>query len=157
MAVFTSSPLSLEPAWIDHNGHLNMAFYSVLFDRGVDQVWDNFGLGLDYVKTSGMTTFAAEFHVRYVRELKLGDLVTSTFQILDHDAKRVHSFQELRHVDGWLAATGETLHLSIDQSGPRVAAFPDDVQARIAAMAQDHADLPHPDGAGRRIGLRQGA
>ena len=22
--------------WIDYNGHLNMAFYNVLFDKGVD-------------------------------------------------------------------------------------------------------------------------
>ena len=28
--------MQIEQAWIDYNGHLNMAYYHVLFDRGVD-------------------------------------------------------------------------------------------------------------------------
>ena len=145
----------VKPEWIDYNGHLNMAFYSVLFDQGVDEVWEAFGLGPEYSKARGMTTYLAEFHIRYVRELHEGDAVTSTFQILDHDAKRIHSYQELHHPDGWLAATGESLHLSIDQWGPKVAAFPDDVQARIAAMAAKHRPLPRPEGAGGSIAIRR--
>jgi len=147
--------MAVRSEWIDHNGHLNMAYYSVLFDHGVDDAWAQFGLGVDYVKSRGMTTFAAEFHIRYVRELHEGDQVTSTFQIIEHDAKRIHSYQELWHTDGWLAATGETLHLSIDQTGPKVAPFPDDIQARIAAMAAEHATLPRPEGAGGQITLRR--
>ena len=37
--LFRSSPMQVEADWIDYNGHLNMAFYSVLFDRGIDQLW----------------------------------------------------------------------------------------------------------------------
>lgn len=151
--IFISEPMTLEPEWIDYNGHLNMAFYSVLFDRGVDQVWEGFGLGPEYMAARGMTTYAAEFHIRYLRELKLGDRVRATFQLIDHDPKRLHSWQELVHEDGWVAASGENLHLSIDTSGPRVAAFPDDVQERIGAMARDHAALPRPKGLGRPIAI----
>jgi acyl-CoA thioester hydrolase len=77
----------------------------------------------------------------------------STFHLLDHDTKRFHSFQELYHEDGWLAATGEGLTLHVDLGGPRVAPMPEDVQARVAAMAQAHASLPTPEGVGRRIGI----
>ncbi|MHA6263922.1 thioesterase family protein [Arenibacterium sp. CAU 1754] len=154
-APFMSSPMAVEPEWIDYNGHLNMAFYSVLFDRGVDQVWDTFGLGPDYSKARGMTTYNAEFHIRYIRELHQGDRVRSSFHIVACDAKRIHSFQELYHEDGWLAATGESLFLSIDQSGPRVAPFPGDVMDRINAMAAEHSALPLPEGVGRKIGLDQ--
>lgn len=153
--LFKSSFMSVEPEWIDYNGHLNMAFYSVLFDRGVDEVWEQFGLGPDYSAARGMTTYNAEFHIRYMRELHEGDRVTSSFQIIDHDPKRIHSYQELFHEDGWLAATGESLFLSIDQSGPRVAPFPEDVMEKIADMAKNHAALPRPDGVGRKIGLSQ--
>lgn len=153
--VFVSGLMEIEPEWIDYNGHLNMAFYSVLFDRGVDQVWETFGLGPEYMAARGMTTYAAEFHIRYLRELKLGDRVRATFQVLDHDAKRIHSWQDLVHEDGWIAASGENLHLSIDQAGPKVAAFPEDVLNRIAALAEAHAGLPRPEGAGRPIGIRR--
>ena len=31
-APFVSSVMRVEPQWIDYNGHLNMAYYNVLFD-----------------------------------------------------------------------------------------------------------------------------
>ena len=35
-APFVSSMMRVEPQWIDYNGHLDMAYYNVLFDRAVD-------------------------------------------------------------------------------------------------------------------------
>ena len=32
-APFVSSVMTVEKDWIDYNGHLNMAYYNVLFDR----------------------------------------------------------------------------------------------------------------------------
>ncbi len=72
LAPFVSSLMKVEPAWIDYNGHLNMAYYNVLFDRAVDEVFELLGCGADYVK-KGFSTFTAEVHVRYLRELKEGD------------------------------------------------------------------------------------
>ena len=43
-APFVSSLMEVEPAWIDYNGHLNMAYYNVLFDRAVDEVFELLGL-----------------------------------------------------------------------------------------------------------------
>ena len=44
-APFVSSLMRVEPQWIDYNGHLNMAYYNVLFDRAVDEVYELLGLG----------------------------------------------------------------------------------------------------------------
>ena len=151
---FRSSEMKVLPEWIDFNGHLNMAYYNVLFDQGVDQAYGDIGLGPEYQRT-GCTTYVAEFHVCYLRELHEGDRVYTTFQLLDHDEKRFHSFQELWHVDGWLAATAEGLTLHVDQSGPRVAPMPDHILTRLDAMRQNHAKLPTPAQAGRRIGIRR--
>lgn len=153
-APFRSSEMKVLPEWIDFNGHLNMAYYNVLFDQGVDQAYGDIGLGPEYQRT-GCTTYVAEFHVCYLRELHEGDRVYTTFQLLDHDEKRFHSFQELWHVDGWLAATAEGLTLHVDQSGPRVAPMPDHILTRLDAMRQNHAKLPTPAQAGRRISIRR--
>src|SRR5437016_3948413 len=93
-APFVSSVMRVEPAWIDYNGHLNMAYYNVLFDRAVDEVFEMLGCGADYV-AKGFSTFTAEVHVRYLRELKEGDPVRVTFQLLDYDSKRMHYFEQL--------------------------------------------------------------
>ncbi len=50
--LFVSSLMHVEPAWIDYNGHLNMAYYNVLFDRAVDEAFERLGCGLEYVKNS---------------------------------------------------------------------------------------------------------
>jgi acyl-CoA thioester hydrolase len=152
---FLSTPMPIEPEWIDYNGHLNMAFYNVLFDRGVDQVWERLGFGPDYTTARGLTTYTAEFHIRYLRELHLGDAVRVRFQLLDHDAKRFHFYQELIHTDGWIAASAEGLSLHIDQSGPRVAPMPPDILANMSALLSEHATLPVPATIGQPIGIRR--
>lgn len=153
-APFMSAPMELEEQWLDYNGHLNMAYYNVLFDRGVDQIWSQLGFGPDYIKRTGHTTFSAEFHVCYLRELHMGAKVRASFQLLDHNDRSFHFYQELIHEDGWVSATGEGLGLHIDMSGPRVAAMPDDIQARVDALFASHRQMPRPDRVGRQMAIR---
>jgi acyl-CoA thioester hydrolase len=152
-APFVSGLMEMEPEWIDYNGHLNMGYYSVLFDRGADQAYALLGFGQEYAATRQLTTYTAEFHVRYIRELHPGDRLRVSFHLIDHDSKRFHFWQELTHEDGWLAATGEGLALHVDMRGPKVTPMPDDILARMTAMRRAHAALPLPEGLGRRIGL----
>jgi acyl-CoA thioester hydrolase len=154
-APFVSKAMDIEKDWIDYNGHLNMAYYNVLFDRCADAALDAMGMGLDYVKERRLTIYTAEVHVCYVQELHLDHKVTVSFQLLDHDDKRLRAYQEIRHVDGWLAATSETLSLHVDMAGPKVAPFPADVLAKVEAMRAAHAALPTPERAGRSIGIRR--
>lgn len=148
-------PMTVEDAWIDYNGHLNMAYYNVLFDRAADALFDLLCIGADYAKTEASTIFTAEMHVRYLRELHAGDTVTSTLQIIDHDAKRLHGYQEIRHSDGWVAASAEALWLHVDMSGPKVAPFPDAVAEHIARLQSDHDRVGRPDNVGTPIGIRR--
>lgn len=152
-----SSPLSIRPEWIDYNGHLNLAYYHVLFDQGADEDLAALGLGADYARSRGMTTYVAENHVCYVREVFQRDSVFVTGQIVDFDEKRLHIYQELRHEDGWLAATLEGLVLSIDMSGPKVAPWPEDVLDAITAAAAQDALLPRPERLGLSVGIRRKA
>ena len=152
-APFVSSVMKVEPACIDYNGHLNMAYYNVLFDRAVDEVFELVGCGADYVKT-GFSTFTAEVHVRYVRELKDGDPVRVTFQLLEYDAKRMHYFEQLFHAEeGWVSATSENMSLHVDMNAKKVAPFPASVTKRLKQMKASHAQLPVPEAAGRKIAM----
>jgi acyl-CoA thioester hydrolase len=154
-APFVSRVMDIEKDWIDYNGHLNMAYYNVLFDRCSDDAFEVMGLGPSYAVERKLTIYTAEVHVCYVRELHLGDRVTVTFQLLDHDDKRLRSYQEIHHTDGWLAATSEALSLHVDMAGPKVAPFPADIAARVEAMRAAHAGLPVPERAGRAIGIKR--
>ena len=153
-APFVSSIMTVEPQWIDYNGHLNMAYYNVLFDRAVDEAYELIGVGLDYLKQHRHSTFTAEVHVRYVRELKQDDPVRVTFQLLGYDAKRIHYFEQLFHAtEGWVSATSENMTLHVDMTVKKVAPFPDSVMRSLAAMKAAHERLPRPEAAGQRIAM----
>ncbi len=153
-APFLSSVMQIEPQWIDYNGHLNMAYYNVMMDRAIDQLWLHLGIGPTYMKERHGSTFTAEAHVRYLREIHQGDPVQVAVWMLAADEKRIHTFEELRHAtDGWISATSENITLHIDMKVRKVAPFPSDIQARIAAVLATHDVLPRPEGIGRKVAM----
>jgi acyl-CoA thioester hydrolase len=153
-APFVSSIMTVEPQWIDYNGHLNMAYYNVLFDRAVDEVYELLGVGPSYLKRSGNTTMTAEIHVRYLRELHVNTPTRVRFQLLDYDDKRMHYYEELIHGhEGWVSATSENMTLHVNMSAKKVSPWPQDVMARFALMKAAHAKLPVPADAGRQIAM----
>jgi len=153
-APFVSTVMQIEPQWIDYNGHLNMAYYNVMMDRAIDQMWLHLGIGPTYMKERHGSTFTAECHVRYLREIHLGDPVQISVFLIAADAKRLHTFEELRHAtEGWLSATSENMTLHVAMASRRTAPFPPDIRARIDAVLNAHAVLPRPEGIGRSVGM----
>ena len=144
------------PEWIDHNGHLNVAFYLLAFDHATDTFFTWFGLTEEYRLRTRKTTFALECHLTYDREVVAGDPLRITTQLLDHEAKRVHFFHEMYHArEGWLAATNESISMQIDMDARRSANFEPDIQERLAAMAAAHGRLERPARASSVIAIRR--
>ncbi|MFT4116073.1 thioesterase family protein [Bradyrhizobium sp.] len=140
------------PEWIDINGHMNMAYYGVVFDRGNYAAGDALGLGADYVEGSSHGIFAAETHTLYFRELHLGDRLRVRTQIVSADTKRLHFAHEIYHIaSGERAAAQEVMYLHVNLTSRRVTPFLDSVQPRIEAAREIHASLPIPDWCGRRL------
>jgi acyl-CoA thioester hydrolase len=139
----------VEPAWIDYNGHMNMAYYNLVFDQALDHVFDHLGIGAQYVRSGMGSCFTVEIHVTYIAELKLHDPIRVSFQLLDWDDKRLHLFGQMYHAGGnILAATSEQMSLHVDMRTRKAGPFPADIQRRIAALMRDHAELPRPEQVG---------
>jgi acyl-CoA thioester hydrolase len=146
---FVSSPMRVDPAWIDYNGHLNTAYYGVLFDRAVDEAFLACGMGPDYVRDRGMSYFLVENRIRHLREIGRRDRVRMTLQLLDVDDKRMRYVLEMRETkDGWIAATSEQLALHVDMRTRKTTPFPDDIRAALESMKAAHSAKPAPDWAG---------
>ena len=140
--------------WIDANGHMNLAYYVVLFDYATDALFDALGIGRLYKDATNHGTFVAETHNLYQRELLVGERVRVATQILGTDSKRLHLAHEMFSLaSGQRAATQELMYLHIDLCARRVVPWPAAVRERVAAAAAAHARLPRPDWAGRRIAM----
>ena len=151
-APFVSSVMRIEPGWIDYNGHLNMAFYHVLFDNALGEALALVGLAEDYVRERSCSFFTGEVHVVYKQELHLEDPVRVRVQLVDHDHKRLHVYLELCHAtEGWVSATCELISLHVDLATKKVVPFPVDITENLVAMRSSHGWLPRPDTVGRAI------
>ena len=147
----------IKPEWIDYNGHMNVAYYVLVFDQGTDAFLDYLGMDAAYRQGSGNSTYVLESHITYERELKEGEAYRVTTQLLDSDAKRLHYFEQLfRESDDTLAATTEIMLMHMDMSTVRSAPMPDEVRENVAAVMAAHGDMPRPPQAGRVIGIGAG-
>lgn len=147
--------MALEPAWIDYNDHLNMAYYHVIFDRSLDELVDRLGLGLAYRQATDCSIMVAEVHVNYVQELMADAVVHAAMRIVDWDGKRIQCYLELYHAEGWLAAASECMMLHVDLNARKVTAMPDDIQVKTRAMAEAHKALPATRYMGRSIAIKR--
>ena len=144
----------VRPEWIDHNGHMNMGYYLVVFDFATDAWMRHIGLGDDHRRTQRVTTFCLEAHITYHREVRAGDPLRFTTRLLGWDAKRVHYFHEMHHAgEGFLAATNELMSLHVSEATRRGAPMAAEVCERLARIQEAHDRLPIPEQIGRRIGL----
>ena len=147
---------TVHPDWIDYNGHMNVAYYVLAFDHALDRVFDAMSVGAAYVRETNSSFFVLESHVNYVGEVKEGDPLRFDFQLIDHDAKRLHYFMRMYHArENYLAATLEQLTVHVDMGTRRSAPMGTATRVRFHALSERHRDLPRPAEVGRVMGIRR--
>lgn len=141
-------------AWIDANGHMNVAYYVLVFDHATDALLDVLDVGQAYRVDAGQAFFVAEAHVTYEREVAAGEDLQVFSQILGFDGTRLVLFHEMRKGGTPdIAATNEVLCLNVDLKTRRTAPLAEAKAGRLRGAAAAHAHLPRPRRAGRAISL----
>ena len=141
---------TVRPEWIDDNGHMNLAYYVLIFDGATDLICEAISLGAAHRQASRTSVFAAETHILYRAELLLGDQVSVRSQLIATDAKRIHLAHEMHRANEPVAFQEVMLlHVSLDTR--RVTPFPPDILAQVSSLAADHATFPRPAWLGRRL------
>ena len=145
----------VRPEWLDYNGHMNVAYFVLIFDHGTDAFYPLIGLGKPYRERTGKSTFAVQTHITYSRELSVGEEVRVTTQLLGFDAKRIHYFHTMWHAaKGHQMATLEQLALHVDLTSRKVEPMPPRSQELLEQMWQTHQALPPPKEMGNVIAVR---
>jgi len=110
--------------WTDYNGHMNLAFYILVFDKGAEKILSKFKMGEQSAKTTKKSTMAVESHTTYNNEVKENEEVNVHLSYFDHDKKRLHYKLEMYEKNkNILSATTEVLSLYIDLNNRKVAEF----------------------------------
>ena len=110
--------------WTDYNGHMNLSYYILVFDKGAEVILSKFKMGEHAAKTEKKSTMVVETHTTYNNEVKEGEEVDVFISNFDHDKKRLHYKLEMYEKSkNILSATTEVLSLYIDLNQRKVAEF----------------------------------
>jgi len=143
---------AVQPEWIDVNGHMNVAYYVLAFDRAVDDLWARLGITDDYIRETAGSTFAVECHVTWQHELKEAEPYIVTSQVAAYDAKRIHQFQRMYHAtEHYLAATAEWMNLHVDLRTRRVSAWSAETLEALGDFVEGQGDFQRPVEFGKRM------
>ena len=142
--------------WVDYNGHMNVAYFVLVFDHATDTFLDHVGLDESYRAETNNSVFVVEAHVTYDQEVLEGASLRVTTQILDIDDKRLHLFHRMYAGESDdLLATNELMILHMDMDIRRSAPFPKKALAHFKRLNQEHEAIGRPVQSGRVIGIRR--
>jgi len=105
----------LKPEWCDYYGHLNEAYYLVVFSNATFALQEYFGIGHEYFKKKGCSLYTVESHISYLKEVRGDSLLQIESFIFGIDEKRLR-IGHLMTVDGSKRATFECMLLHFDSS-----------------------------------------
>lgn len=159
---FPAAPIETDPRpvpgdWIDYNGHMNVAYYTLAFDQAFDRLLEDWlGLGEARARTARQGPYVVQSQTHYLGELLEGDPFFVAMRLIDADAKRMHVYSELMKTGSReLCATFEMMVVNVDLDARRSAALPDWAQRKLSALCRAQADLERPRYLGATIGIRR--
>lgn len=146
--------LAVKPEWLDYNGHMNVAYYTLAFDLAGETLVEAIGMGAHYTRETRNSWMVLEAHISYLQEAHQGDALRVETRVLDCDAKRAHLYQEMYRGDELLSAQEQmVLHVSLESR--RSAPFEAPILEALQTLQQAQAGLDRPELVGRRIGIRR--
>ena len=146
----------IQPAWIDYNGHMNVAYYVLVFDAGTDALLDTLGINSAHREHTQTSTYVLETHINYERELLLDATVDIYLQLVDFDQKRIHYALFMQHRDEeFQAASCEIMLMHINMKTTRGSPMPDFALDKLAEIQNAQVGLPQPPNLGSVIGIRR--
>ena len=124
MSIFLSKQKVIKD-WVDYNGHMNVAYYVLIFDvYGGEILMSGFNMGENSAKNTKKSTMVVESHITYNQELAEGDEVNVNLTYFDHDNKRLlYKLEMIHNEKKFLASTIEVLALYVDLDKRKASEF----------------------------------
>lgn len=84
-----SFPVTVDPAWIDYNNHLNDMAYAQVVGLVNERVLDALDLGEAYRARTGCSCYTVDLHVRYLAEVGASDRLRAEIRLGECGPKKL--------------------------------------------------------------------
>ena len=124
--------------WIDYNGHMQDAYYGLVFSYAVDAFQDEIGFDRAYREQTGCTIYLVEEHKYFLREIKENDLVEVKIEVLEATEKLFHLHCTMcKHETA--VAISELLEMHVKQKPtPHSVPIPGAILNRLRSLSLSH-------------------
>ena len=125
------------PKWIDYNGHMQDAYYGLVFSQAVDALQDEVGFDQFYRQKTGCTIYLVEEHKFFLKEVKEGAKVNVKIRVLDVSEKVFHIYAVMTS-EGHDVAISEMVQMHVSQNPtPNGVAIPLEIKNRLKIYLVD--------------------
>ena len=130
----------------DMNGHMNVSYYSKVFDEGGFELYKDLGFSWDNETIrSEFSTFTLEENIRYLKENLLGEKIIPCYRIVNVNRKLIHHVGILLNNDKELSAIEEILLIHIDMNKRKSCPMPDESYNKVLKMKEENDALGELD------------
>ncbi|MDC1375681.1 thioesterase family protein [bacterium] len=143
--------------WIDYNGHMNVAFYTLAFDNSLDEFLENtLGIGETHASHNQQGPFVLQAHYHYLNEMSLDEKFNVRLLVVDCDEKRMHLCLDIFSVkQKKIIAVSETVLINVNLVIRRTEKYPTWALKRLVDLKNTHANINFPSVLGKSIGLKK--
>jgi len=143
---------TVSPEWVDYNGHMNVAYYVLVFDHATDHILNILDLGETYRKNNNASIFVVESHITYELEVLEGCKLRVHTVWVESDYKRLRLFHVMERADtGEQVATIDIMLVHVSLQSRRSIAFPNVQKNNIETFHQELQKNGRPQGLDRQI------
>jgi acyl-CoA thioester hydrolase len=120
---------------LDHMGHMNVQHYVGIFDNATWVLLSMMGLDATWFREHERGMAALEQNIRYLRELRAGDVIEIRSGVLELGAKTMRITHEMRHMVGdWAAARTTIVATYFDTVARKSVPLPDMVREKAQTL-----------------------
>ena len=143
--------------WLDYNGHMNVAYYTLAFDKSLDIFLEDFlGIGETHAYKNNQGPFVVQAHYHYLNEMRLNEKFHVRLFVVDCDKNKMHLCMEIYSLfQEKVIAVVEQVLLNVNLKLRKSEPYPPWAFERLIKLKNTHKNASLPSAFGKSIGLKK--
>ena len=143
--------------WLDYNGHMNVAYYTLAFDKSLDIfLEDLLGIGESHAYKNNQGPFVVQAHYHYLHEMRLNEKFHVRLFVVDCDKNKMHLCMEIYSLfQEKVIAVVEQVLINVNLKLRKSEPYPLWAFEKLIKLKNTHKNASLPSAFGKSIGLKK--
>ena len=134
---YIGNDVTITEEMCDLNGHMNVLYYAQIFEEEFP-FYSSLGFTSDYFK-EGYSFFTLEMNIRYLKEMKKGEIASPCFRYFAVKPKLIHYGGVILNESNEVSAITENVLVHVDMSTRKSCEMKQETLNHLNEMLEEHA------------------